>query len=100
LTAAIWCVGAGMAEPRQPPRLIFAERLGRLFIALGPINNRMHNRADVASGEVGGNGPNFSARFHIPYELIYLITFLNSDLAYSKTGQISRDARFGVFQLS
>ena len=58
----------------------------------------MHNDSDLTCRKVLRQW-NFSARLHFLDDLIYVITLMNSDLGYSKTGQISWDTQFGVFQL-
>jgi hypothetical protein len=94
--ARIW----NQENPSNPyPYITVLKPTFNISVSLGPINNRMHNRADVASREVCRGRRNFSARLHILDDLIYIITFMNNDLGYSKAGQISRDAQFGVFQL-
>ena len=58
----------------------------------------MHDGANRTRRKASGRW-NFSACLHVLDDLIYVITFVNNDLGYSKTGQISREAQFGIFQL-
>ena len=84
-------------------------RVGRRLIALTMValpisfairwrNDPMHNDADATRRKVF-QWWNFCARLHILDDLILVLALMNGDLGYSKTGQISRDVQFRIFQL-
>jgi hypothetical protein len=49
----------------------------------------MHNDADLTRRKASRRW-DFSARLHILDDLIHVLAFMNNDLRYAKTGQISR----------
>src|SRR5215468_2789519 len=90
--------GVGFAEGTRP-RVSSSDARGRApVIVTGAFFSRTSNRA---GGKCSDAKPcvdtnHFSARLHILDDLIYIITLVNNDLGYSKTGQISRNTQFGV----
>src|SRR5262249_5507949 len=83
---------------RQTPFPLFSRDALPIWLPVRRGNDPMHNDADLTSRKASC-GRNFSARLHILDDLIYVISFVNNDLGYSKTGQVSRDAQFRAFEL-
>jgi hypothetical protein len=108
-TPAVWRYWPQFAArrrmPDRNPSSLRWESMACRMIAL-PIwftirwrNDPMHDGADLTRRKVF-RGRNFPARLLLILDdLIYVITFVNNDLGYSKTGQISRYAQLSTFQL-
>jgi hypothetical protein len=56
-----------------------------ISFAIRRRNDSMHNDADL-TWRKASRQRNFTARLHVLDDLTYVITFVNSDLRYSKTG--------------